>query len=164
MSIGEDQHLQHGMYCLGCGYSLRKLTASRCPECGLPFDRNDPKSYEWLANCPPFSRRRLVPWITGLTVAHGFVSMLVAVLSVLQAAAGGDELPWLTAIVMVVTFPAGPLMALYAWATGAFVGWTVAGVMLFFNSVGWATAITVVLEYRRVRRFRRIRMDTSRGD
>ena len=28
-------------YCRGCGYLLRELTRSRCPECGTPFERRE---------------------------------------------------------------------------------------------------------------------------
>lgn len=31
--------------CLGCGYDLRGLPENRCPECGRPFDPDDPESY-----------------------------------------------------------------------------------------------------------------------
>jgi hypothetical protein len=31
--------------CLSCDYSLRGLTAPRCPECGRPFDPGDPLSF-----------------------------------------------------------------------------------------------------------------------
>jgi hypothetical protein len=32
--------------CLGCGYALRELASSRCPECGRAFDARDP----WTMN------------------------------------------------------------------------------------------------------------------
>lgn len=32
------------IYCRGCDYDLR-ASATRCPECGRAFDRNNPKSY-----------------------------------------------------------------------------------------------------------------------
>jgi hypothetical protein len=33
------------MYCRGCGYDLRKLDTTRCPECGRGFDPNDASTY-----------------------------------------------------------------------------------------------------------------------
>ncbi len=35
-------------HCLACKYSLRGLPddVDRCPECGRPFDRNDPRTYD----------------------------------------------------------------------------------------------------------------------
>jgi len=31
--------------CLGCSYILDGLTVERCPECGRPFDPDDPKTF-----------------------------------------------------------------------------------------------------------------------
>ncbi|MFO0839646.1 MAG: hypothetical protein U1D55_14110 [Phycisphaerae bacterium] len=31
--------------CRSCGYALVGLTVARCPECGLPFDPDDPTTY-----------------------------------------------------------------------------------------------------------------------
>jgi hypothetical protein len=36
---------QPRMFCLGCGYPLDGLPEPRCPECGTPFDPNDPDSF-----------------------------------------------------------------------------------------------------------------------
>jgi hypothetical protein len=33
------------MYCRQCHYDLRALTTNRCPECGNPFDPNNPDSF-----------------------------------------------------------------------------------------------------------------------
>ena len=32
--------------CKTCHYSLTNLTKHRCPECGKPFDPNDPSSFD----------------------------------------------------------------------------------------------------------------------
>ena len=32
--------------CLDCGYLLRGLPEEKCPECGRPFDADDPNTYE----------------------------------------------------------------------------------------------------------------------
>jgi hypothetical protein len=32
--------------CLQCGYVLEHLPGNRCPECGAPFNANDPASYD----------------------------------------------------------------------------------------------------------------------
>lgn len=33
------------MRCRSCKYDLRNLSENRCPECGSPFDPNDPKTF-----------------------------------------------------------------------------------------------------------------------
>ena len=33
------------MYCRQCLYNLHGLTAHRCPECGAPFDPDDPETF-----------------------------------------------------------------------------------------------------------------------
>ncbi len=33
--------------CLNCGYILDGLPENRCPECGRPFDPEDPDSFTW---------------------------------------------------------------------------------------------------------------------
>ena len=38
--------LAHEGHCKGCGYSLRALTLPRCPECGRPFDPDDPTTMD----------------------------------------------------------------------------------------------------------------------
>ncbi len=59
--------------CLSCGYQLRGLTQSVCPECGRDFDPFDPKSFD--SRPPQWRRRRrirraiiLVFLLLGLTV------------------------------------------------------------------------------------------------
>ena len=51
-------------HCRVCGYSLVGLQAQRCPECGTPFDPDDPQTYE--AFDPPlllrFVSRRITVW------------------------------------------------------------------------------------------------------
>jgi hypothetical protein len=39
-------------FCLGCGYSLAGLQQRVCPECGRPFDPNDPKTFAASARVP----------------------------------------------------------------------------------------------------------------
>lgn len=33
------------IYCKHCGYSLRGIESNACPECGKPFDRDNPRTY-----------------------------------------------------------------------------------------------------------------------
>jgi hypothetical protein len=34
-----------GMFCIGCGYDLKGLTRTTCPECGRRFSPGDPETY-----------------------------------------------------------------------------------------------------------------------
>lgn len=34
-----------GLFCLACSYDLSAGEAARCPECGAPFDRSNPRTY-----------------------------------------------------------------------------------------------------------------------
>ena len=38
------ESLQHLALCKSCGYPLRELVRTRCPECGRDFDPGDPKN------------------------------------------------------------------------------------------------------------------------
>ena len=52
--------------CVKCYYVLENLPEPRCPECGTPFDFNDPNTYTIK---PPMVRWRL--WLPGLLLALG---------------------------------------------------------------------------------------------
>lgn len=52
--------------CRRCYYVLENLPGNRCPECGTPFDFNDPNTYTIK---PPFVRWKL--WMPGLLLALG---------------------------------------------------------------------------------------------
>ncbi len=52
--------------CLGCGYVLEGLPEPRCPECGRPFDLNNPATYNTR---PPFVRWKY--WLPGLLLSLG---------------------------------------------------------------------------------------------
>ena len=40
-----DPSPARSIYCLGCRYPLGGLPEPRCPECGRPFDPDDPKTF-----------------------------------------------------------------------------------------------------------------------
>ena len=65
------------MYCIKCRYSLFGLTSPRCPECGQPFDPNDPTTY--------LTTDRVVHPVH---MVIGFA--IVGVMLVLAAASGGQ--------------------------------------------------------------------------
>ncbi|HEX4123984.1 MAG TPA: hypothetical protein VHY37_04595 [Tepidisphaeraceae bacterium] len=46
-----NQNLERVPRCISCGYVLLGLESNRCPECGRPFDLNDPKT---VSLKPPF--------------------------------------------------------------------------------------------------------------
>lgn len=62
-------------HCLGCSYRLDGLPENRCPECGRPFDPDDPTTYR---EARPALRLRMTPTLLGwLGVALYVVSFLV---------------------------------------------------------------------------------------
>lgn len=53
--VGTTPPLDQDLHCPRCNYNLRMLTASRCPECGLVFDRDELlAAAASSANCPIF--------------------------------------------------------------------------------------------------------------
>jgi hypothetical protein len=50
-----------GALCLGCNYPLRGLLGNRCPECGRPFDPDDPWTMNVGRPMPPLVRRFIAP-------------------------------------------------------------------------------------------------------
>jgi hypothetical protein len=58
--------------CIGCGYSLRELTANRCPECARGFDPHDPLSM----NTRQYRQRlRTASWVPAVLFGATFVSL-----------------------------------------------------------------------------------------
>jgi hypothetical protein len=47
--------------CIGCGYALRGLVESRCPECGQSIDRGNPATFNSGRQCGPVARWLLQP-------------------------------------------------------------------------------------------------------
>lgn len=50
------------MFCTKCRYNLRRLESSVCPECGAPFDKNDPTTFSRKSNAlviDPSRRKKL---------------------------------------------------------------------------------------------------------
>ena len=62
------------MRCKNYRYSLKGLTENRCPECGRPFDPNDPSPFE----IPQDKRRAWIRFLTfgGLTYLGLFVILI----------------------------------------------------------------------------------------
>ncbi|MHC4066328.1 MAG: hypothetical protein ACYSUI_17765 [Planctomycetota bacterium] len=57
------------MRCLGCSYNLEGLPENRCPECGRPFDPDDPSTF--LARAPSGKRHLLAAVVSGIATAVG---------------------------------------------------------------------------------------------
>ena len=62
------------MRCKTCHYSLENLTEHRCPECGTPFDPNDPATFDTVVR----ARSRVLDRLGWAIV----VAMLVASITV----------------------------------------------------------------------------------
>ena len=63
------------MYCILCHYDLRGLDLEQCPECGRPFNQNDPKSYD--ARLPGPAWRHAVGLLVIITLSLGVVIALL---------------------------------------------------------------------------------------
>jgi len=59
-----NQHVPDTARCLNCRYLLRGLPEPRCPECGHPFDPNDPDSYYDPARPKRSALRRFIHRLT----------------------------------------------------------------------------------------------------
>ncbi len=57
------------MRCKHCGYDLIGLSSHRCPECGEPFDPNDPEPFSGIAQL----RQRPVRRTIGKALFWGFI-------------------------------------------------------------------------------------------
>ena len=63
------------IFCLKCGYDLR-ASKDNCPECGLPFDPDDPNTY--FPDARP--RRSGLPFLVAALVGGG--SVLLGIMSI----------------------------------------------------------------------------------
>jgi len=78
-----DTGMPHDGYCIDCQYSLRGLTSNACPECGRPFNPDNPTSYLRTAEEP--ERRR----IRRILAYAGRIALIVVFAIVARAAAFG---------------------------------------------------------------------------
>ncbi len=62
------------MFCRSCHYDLRRLPEARCPECGTPFNRDNPDTYLQVIPRPNIGRL-IVRWamLVVVAVAAAFV-------------------------------------------------------------------------------------------
>ena len=115
------------MFCISCDYPLAGLS-SRCPECGRPFDPNDPNTF-----AAQFRKTRrsqtLSRVLSVISAVFGTVSLalgLGAYLAVLTRSSTGDEkfidpfmdLLW---ILGMVALPPCWLIAFFTAAVGAMI-------------------------------------------
>lgn len=55
MNSAREKSSARTRYCLGCGYVLDGLPEHRCPECGRPFDPDNPRTFK---TARPYKRWR----------------------------------------------------------------------------------------------------------
>ena len=63
------------MHCIDCDYALKKLESNRCPECGRPFDPQNPSTYR-----PVSSEHRKAYLVSEIKTTGCIFSMLLLVL------------------------------------------------------------------------------------
>jgi hypothetical protein len=88
-------------FCLGCGYALRGLSDSRCPECGRAFDPFDSKTMRvpGLSHKPP-------PKPLPFSVAMIIYAAITALVGAGGLAAGSASVSVMTAIAWAILFGA----------------------------------------------------------
>lgn len=67
------QRTRPASYCLKCRYSLDHLRSRRCPECGYPFDPDDPGTYGETTFAPQ-------PWTVGFAWVLALYPLLIALM------------------------------------------------------------------------------------
>lgn len=92
-------------YCIQCGYPLREITSRECPECGLPFNPDQPETYRTT----PISRRERMLVGNCLLLCAG-VMLITALIKAWDVLAGGG---WFSAALAAVLF----ITAIYAIVT-----------------------------------------------
>src|SRR5882672_9022713 len=91
MDTPTDPPTTDSAFCQACGYSLRGLTARRCPECGRPFNPSDSATMSIGRPLHRWQRTLLVPigWPTVLLAILG-----AAMLAYLSARPHLRPIPW----------------------------------------------------------------------
>ena len=93
--------LLRGRCCIGCAHELQGLTTDACPECGRPFNPNDPRT---TANIAANRYRR---WLIGTCRLLYYASWLALLLIFVYSAIGGY---WL--LLFMLAIAAVPLILL----------------------------------------------------
>jgi hypothetical protein len=70
------------MFCKQCQYDLRELPENRCPECGQPFNPDDPATYHRRAKAHP----RWPLWLTCVGAGYPWLCVLMLYLTWVVAA------------------------------------------------------------------------------
>jgi hypothetical protein len=118
------------MYCLNCRYPLIALDTHRCPECGRPFNPQDPGTFARRAAVPVRERR--------------FSAKLPAALVLLVALALGRTLLWAgppAAFVVMAVYPAW--MAVMIWPALALARLELLHGWLYWTSVAIAVGLAL---------------------
>lgn len=99
-------------FCLGCGYSLRRLREHACPECGRSFDPADPGTFTIFGPLQSSQRR----WLIAGWTATLLLCALTAALLVLKQTPIGIEWLLVALVTIYLTAPLISLMKLLARA------------------------------------------------
>ena len=100
-ALPSNPEVLHGRCCIGCAHELQRLTTDACPECGRPFNPNDPRT---TANIATNRYRR---WLIGTCRLLYYGSWLALLLIFVYSAIGGY---WL--LLFMLAIAAVPLILL----------------------------------------------------
>ncbi len=133
----QDETSEHPR-CCGCGYSLRGLDASACPECGRGYDLDDPSTYQLLPS-DLMGTQRLCYVVRRLLWAVSVPGVMLAVANI----GGFDGLVVLGMVVLVVWFLMVLVLQTYLAATRIGGGYSLRHAALFLLTL--PTGIGAVL-------------------
>jgi hypothetical protein len=100
-------------YCLGCGYALQGLGRYRCPECGRPFNPQDPLTTAahptWDSRIALAKTSKILTVWLGIAAGAAFVASATGVDPLLLFLAAFILFPFIVVLLIAVLRPSVPL-------------------------------------------------------
>jgi hypothetical protein len=123
-------------FCIGCGYSLRRLPANRCPECGREFDPSNPRTMN--------IGRPLRPWQRWLLKPIGWPTIAPAIV-------GTIGLMYLSGWPRLTIVPWSVLYGEFHWPRPMFRPITVPDVVFYISVLFWLVFVASIILWRLAR-------------